>query len=176
VTRFLFLNLLLLLVTMSLSAQSLQAHGPHDMSTMQAPNEVIDGAKTPELIPDETAYRMFLVVASEPLDASPQRKARQRAVLGPMQLSDKEYSAAVEVLAKFKAQYNAMIEHYNKSVEEANAAGRSTDIASFRAQLDALVQATRQGLAAKLAPDTMTRFHAHVQGEKRFMKVPKEVK
>ena len=89
-------------------------------------------------------------------------------------LSDEDIEKAVTILASFKAQIGALVEEYNKSVVAANESGESPDLQTFILRQRALVQSTRQALEASLSPTSMVKLAAHVQREKRNMKVAKE--
>jgi hypothetical protein len=136
---------------------------------------MIDGAEHPELIPDSTAYRLFFNTVAEVPNPKQDCKARQLAYLGSAGLKgDNDLQAAIETLAAFKAQYSDLIARYNQSAEESSAKGQSPDLATFLTQRNALVQTTRNGLETVLSADAMTRLHAHIQREKRKMKISKE--
>jgi len=56
-------------------------------SQHQHPNEnVVDGAKNPELIPDSTAYRLWLVTVSLPPNATEKERTFQQAHLKKLHL------------------------------------------------------------------------------------------
>ena len=135
---------------------------------------MIDGAKHPELIPDLVAYRLFFITVSEPQQATAEQRARQRAQLLTAGLKEGDLQHASSVLATFKAEYGDLVERYNESVDVANRSGKAPDLQTFLSQQDELVQATREALAGALSPGGMTRFDAHVQSEKRNMRVAKE--
>jgi hypothetical protein len=136
--------------------------------------DLIDGSKHPELIPDLVAYRLFFLVASEPAQATAEQKARQHAQLLTAGLKGDDLQHASSVLATFKAEYSDLVTRYNQSVDAANRAGRPPDLQKFLSDQDALVQATREALAGALTPAGMAQFDAHVQHEKRNMRVAKE--
>lgn len=156
---------LALLSTPTLNAQQT----PYPMGT-QAPPNVIDGSKTPELIPDSVAYRLWLVaVAEDPADApSPRQQSHLRAA----GLGDSDLLAASKILANFKTRYAQLIAEYNAA---ATANPNSNDgLSGFLSDRGILVQNTRDELKAALTPKGMTSLDAHVQSEKTRMKVAKE--
>ena len=138
------------------------------------PPEMTDGAEHPELIPDAVAYRLFFITVAEATEATDEQKARQRAYLATAGLEDQDIQSAVEVLATFKAQYDDLVKRYNESVDAANRIGATPELATFLARQDALVESTRDSLKAVLSPEGVSRFDAHLQREKRHMKVVKE--
>ena len=64
----------------------------------------IDGAKNPELIPDEVALRMVVLSVAEPPDANEEQIKRERAKLNPIGLSEEDTIALLTLLADFRAQ------------------------------------------------------------------------
>lgn len=135
---------------------------------------IIDGTKHPELVPDSAAYRLYLLTVAKPADATNAERARQRVILKWSGLGDQDIPYAVAVLADFRAQYDDLIKQYNDSVVQADKVGEQPDLATFLSQRDALVQSVRDRLKLDMSPASMTRLNAHVQFEKRFMKVAKE--
>jgi hypothetical protein len=139
------------------------------------PAPTIDGSAHPELIPDSTAYRLWLVVVSLPANASEEDKKRQAGHLAPLGLRDADRQALVTILAEFKSQYASLIDQYNQSAEAAMARNELADIETFLLRRDALVQSTRDALKRALSPDAWDRVDLRVQGEKKRMKVsPRE--
>src|SRR5262245_48959152 len=72
----------------SLRAQAQQsaptaARGPGTPQPQLDPPGTIDGAKNPELIPDEVAYRLVLLAFAERENASEAEQARFRAKIAP---------------------------------------------------------------------------------------------
>lgn len=123
---------------------------------------VIDGAAHPEMIPDSDAYRLYLItVANMPAD-------RQRAQLNQAGISGNDLSAAIKTLAAFKAQWDALRDDHNHTVENLGPAAETT---AFRASRDALVASTRTALAASLTSTSMQHLSAHIQTEKRRMRI-----
>ncbi|MDE3178093.1 MAG: hypothetical protein KGM47_00420 [Acidobacteriota bacterium] len=135
---------------------------------------VIDGAIHPELIPDSTAYRLFFLTIATPLDATAAQQRRERAYLESAGLDGKDLQAAVSVLATFKAQYDKLIKQYDGSVTNANEAAATRAVGLFLLSQRAIVLDTLAQLKARLSPGGMARLEAHVQREKRNMKIAKE--
>lgn len=65
-----------------------------------AQGRVIDGSKTPALIPDSVAYRYFFGAVSEPPNASAEQRKRQAAKLVPASLTNEELQTAYVILAE----------------------------------------------------------------------------
>lgn len=144
------------------------------MATSQTPG-LIDGSKNPELIPDSTAYRLFLLTVAVPLDAPPAELKRQHALLRWSGLDENDVQPAVEILSDFRSQYDELVNQYNESAAQADKAGGAPDLQTFLYQRDALVKYTRERLKLNLTPTGMASLDAHVQQEKQGMKVAKEV-
>jgi hypothetical protein len=136
-----------------------------------APTSFIDGAQTPDLIPDSAAYRLYFLTVSEMPNPSEEAKIRQISHLGKVQLHDDDLQSLIGTLANFKQQYNALIDRYNREATVIDASGGTPNTQSFLIQRDALVQSTRNALKQTLSADGMAKLDAHIQGEKRRMKV-----
>lgn len=123
---------------------------------------VISGAATPTLIPDVTAYRLYFVtLASMP-------PARQQAQLRQARLSPDDIDRVSAAIESFKTQWQAIRDSYNQSVNER---GGAVDVRKVLAQRDALVIQTRAALLSSLSVRGADMFDAHIQREKRFMKI-----
>ncbi len=78
---------------------------PADMQTDPAdPPGTIDGAKNPELIPDEVAYRVMLLSLAEPQNPTEAQRARARAKLGRAELSADDEALLLNTSTQYKAQ------------------------------------------------------------------------
>jgi hypothetical protein len=152
-------------------AQTSQPVHDHGAAT---PNNFVDGAQHPELIPDSAAYRMYFVAVSEMPNPNEQSKIRQLAHLKRMNLEDEDLKLLINELENFKVAYSTLIEQYNRSAEATLAAGGKPDIHPFLVQRDALVQSTRDRLGATLTTGGLARLHENVQNEKQNMRIAKE--
>jgi hypothetical protein len=133
----------------------------------QHSDTVIDGAKNPELIPDSTALRLWLVTVSELPNATAQDRDRQSAHLAKLRLTELDNLQLVTLLADFKSQYLSLIDRYNESAKAALAHGVEPDLKLFLQQRDDLVQTTKAAMALRLSHETVTRIDAHVQEHKK---------
>ena len=125
---------------------------------------VVDGAKNPELIPDSTAYRLWLVTVSPSPNATEKERTVRQAHLNRLQLTSTADSVQLTaILTEFKSQYLSMIARYNES---AKAAGSRADQKLFLQQLDDLVSTTRTAIAQRLTLEGAASINAHVRGEK----------
>ena len=122
----------------------------------------IDGAVTPELVPDAVAYNLFFSAVAEPADASPAQLIRERAKLARAQLSDADVAALIPILADFQQRQRALEQSFQTG------ASVSTDIDLSRGQL---VNAARESMKTAITPDGILRLDALIQVEKRHMAV-----
>ena len=143
------------------------------MSTMQAPTNIIDGAKNPQLISDLTAYRLYFVLASRAANPSNKNNAHQKAYFSHAGLKAEDTDVAAAILERFRTQYADLIDRYNKEVERASITGNFPDQQEFLKKRDALVLSTKTALEQQLSPESAASLAAHIQREKVFMKVSK---
>jgi hypothetical protein len=159
----------------SLVVLALLVVAPHNairaqnMAEMNHAAKVIDGSKTPQLIPDVVAYRLYFVAVSEMPNPTPDQVRRQRAHLGRIGLSDADRDSTARILETFKVQYQALIDDYNNTPEVKS--GSTALQSAMLARRNTLVQITRDSLKESLSADGMARFDAHVQREKAHMRV-----
>ena len=132
---------------------------------------VIDGAKNPELIPDSTAYRLWLVTVSLPPNSTEKQRTFQQAHLKKLRLTGPDSPALLSVLTEFKSQYLSLIALYNESAKAALLNGSQADQKGFLQQRDDLVSSTRAAIAQRLTQEGAARIDAHVQGEKSHIQL-----
>jgi len=147
-----------------------QTPPPHQHTDTQHTDTVIDGAKNPELIPDSTVYRLWLVTVSELPNATAEDRDRQRAHLSSLQLTELDNLQLITLLADFKGQYLSLIDRYNESVK----AGHG-DLKLFLQQRDDLVQTTKAAIALRLSPESASRLDARVQEHKKHIQLHTQV-
>lgn len=132
----------------------------------QHPNvTVVDGAKNPELIPDATVWRLWLVLVSLSPNVTEKERTFQQAHLATLQLTNADTVKLNTILTEFKGQYLALIARYNESAKAALQGGQP-DRELFLQQRDDLVSSTRAAIAQQLTPQAATRINAHVQEQK----------
>ncbi len=154
------------------SARPQQAVDPHVHAT--TPANMIDGSIHPEMIQDKDAYRLFLQAVALGPYPTIEEKNRQRATLAPADFSDTEMESVSSILTEFKFQYEDAIQRWNATAEAELASNTIPNITPFLLERDAVVQSAKQKLESAVSPQSMARFHAHVQGEKSRMKVAME--
>ena len=165
-------KIITLMVVLSVFALAASAQtSPLQHHDIDANVTVIDGSKNPELIPDSTAYRLYLVTISELPNATAKDRTRQQSHLGMIGLQEIDRQRLITVLADFKSQYLALIDRYNQSATAALARNEQPNQNLFSQQRDDLVQSTRDALKLALTANGMARFNAQVQAEKAHMKI-----
>src|SRR5713226_3421754 len=107
------MRIILVAILTVFASACLAQNPPHQHDT------IVDGAKNPELIPDSTALRLWLVTVSELPNATAQDRDRQHAHLSSLRLNELDNLQLVTLLADFKSQYLNLIERYNESAKAA---------------------------------------------------------
>lgn len=175
VALLLFIAAVILLPFGSPSAAQIHAQPRvvHHMMRSSSPQSsdaanMVDGSQHPELIPDSTAYRLYLLTVSVPLNSTEGDRRVQSAHLAKAKLDANDLQSMTAVLAAFRSQHDAWVSKYNA---QAAAQGATFDPTPFLQQQEDLVNSTRAALAKSLSEDGMARLSTHIQGEKKFMKV-----
>lgn len=132
---------------------------------------VVDGSVNPELIPDLTAYRLYLLTVSRPSNATDSEVRRQSAQILRLGISDADRKVLISSLQNFKTLYNDWIESFNQRAKAAWDAQETLDTQTYLAQRDQIVQSTLDGLQAGLSHDGWVRLNAMVKSEKKNMKI-----
>jgi hypothetical protein len=122
----------------------------------------IDGSKTPELIPDSTAFRLVLCGLAEAPNATSDQVARQTRKLSMFVTTEADRKVFASLLSNFYAQYAALRAQY-KATRGLN------NIQPFAPLRDALVSETITQLANQLTSTSMARFRTFVTAAKQRM-------
>ena len=127
--------------------------------------DIIDGSKNPELIPDVIAWRLWMLSVIAPDPAHPElAQHRQDVFLKTAGFDDNELDKAKQVLLQFKADYESLRQAHNDQVK-AGTAG------NIRPQRDSLAATTRDRLLAiTVHGDDIKDF---LKGEKAKMRIPR---
>lgn len=139
------------------------------------PPGTIDGAKNPELIPDEVALRMIVLAVAEPANATEEQKERARAKLNPIGLNEEDVAAFLNLLAEFRTQADAL----DKQVAEIRvrapiphpASVEYRQLVELGRQKHQLVTDCVAALPARLSEDGLTKLSVHLPQAKRGMKI-----
>lgn len=160
------------LFVVSVFAVGTWAQSPQHHAIDPSQVTVVDGSKNPELIPDSTAYRLWLLTVSLPPNATDADRTLQQAHLSKLRLlADADRLALLSVLTEFKSKYLALVGNFNEAETAALLKGNHADKASFLRQREALVSDTRITIKQLLTPDGADRVDAHVKGEKQHMQI-----
>lgn len=139
------------------------------------PPGTIDGAKDPELIPDDVALRMIVLAVAEPTDATEEMKERAQAKLNPIGLSEDDTAAFLGLLAEYQTQVDAL----DKQVSDIYVRAPIPDPAStdYKQLLELgkqKYQLTSDAVAAipvKLSEDGLLRLQAYLPQAKKGIKI-----
>jgi hypothetical protein len=130
---------------------------------------MIDGAQHPELIPDSTAYRLFLVAVEQIPNITAAQTGFKKAHILRLGLNDNDAQAFAKVVENFRTRYDDLIKNYNDAAEVALPQGQAPDYDTFLRQRDALVQNARDDLSKMLTAEGMSKMDAVIQSEKSHM-------
>lgn len=125
-------------------------------NTKLLPPGAIDGAVTPNLIPDVVAFRLFFIAVAETPAPDVIVSAKQQAKLNPIGLSAADQSIIVQELGQFKT-----------TLTSGQAATQSASGPSF---IDTVTQSTVDRLKSQMTAGGFLRLQAHVQSEKKHIK------
>ena len=131
------------------------------------PTNLIDGSKTPDLIPDSTAFRHWLLITSVVPNASNADFVRQQAEVSKLGLTESEKLKLRLVLANFRRQYEALIQRHNDRAK----AGKHPDLNLLLQQLDDLVASARTAINTTLSSDSVARIENLVKIHKNLIQI-----
>jgi hypothetical protein len=142
---------------------------PHNHSANTA--QMIDGDAHPELIPDATAYRLYMFTISTLPNAAAEDLARQKSHIAALQLEDADRITLIGILTDFRVRYAALVDQYNESATASLAQGTAPDTKLFLQKRNDLVQSVMASLRQSLSAEGMKKLHLYIQLQKRAMKV-----
>lgn len=128
---------------------------------------VICGAEHPELIPDSTVFRHWLLMASVVPNASNSDFVRQQAELSKLGITEPEKLKLLVILANFRGQYEALIQQHNDLAQ----AGKHPDINLLLQRRDELVNSAKADIQATLSSDSVTRIENLVKAHKSKIRI-----
>jgi hypothetical protein len=136
---------------------------------MQSNPRIINGADTPEQIPDTKAYFhvMYRIgkFSQDPTNPLPD------VVLQRLGFTTDEIPQAIRILINFAIQYDANEADFNKLATANDAKGVRTNQTAFDSSTNKLVADTRSELASVLGTNSLLNFHSFILGEKRHMRI-----
>jgi hypothetical protein len=138
------------------------------------PPGTINGAKNPELIPDNDAYRAVFIALAEPQNASDAQKARYQAKIASAGLSADDTEAFRVILAALQTQLDALNAQANQILarDPLPLAGTPDyqQLLDLSKQSQPVFAQAMSALPARLSADGVAKLQAYVQNEKRGMK------
>ena len=138
------------------------------------PAGMIDGAKNPELIPDDVAYRLVLLAVAEREDATDAQKARFRAKIASAGLKEDDTVALLVIVGALQKQLDALNAQANQILarDPLPLAGTPDyqQLVELSKQREPVFAQAMSALPARLSADGAAKLLAYVQKEKRGMK------
>lgn len=148
----------------TLSAQT------HEHSSITAPT-IIDGSINPELIPDNSAYRLWFSTVALPDNPTELQLAVNRSQLAQLDLNQVDYEALTAVLKIFNRRFNELLLQDEQEVKASAQLLRIHDESKFLQERDAMVEGMIDSLKSQLSASAMKRVDGHIQEEKRHMQL-----
>jgi hypothetical protein len=138
------------------------------------PPGTIDGAKHPELIPDEVAYKMFFLSLLEPADPTLVQPARQEAKLRMIGLSTDDKAALLEALSDFQ---KGLADLKGRSDEILKATPNPVpgsaewqELSGIETQTNTVVTGTVEALRSRLSQDGFAKLQTRLLAFKATIK------
>ena len=156
------------------SVNAAASAAPQSSSTLAVPPGTIDGAKNPELIPDEVAYRLVLLALAEPENPTDAQRARFQAKIAPAKLSEDDSEAFLLILGTFQKQLDAL----NAQASQIRArnpiplAGTPDypSLVDLSKQSEPVFAEAMSAVPARLSAEGYAKFQTYIQNAKRGMK------
>ncbi|KAA6457922.1 hypothetical protein DYQ86_21390 [Acidobacteria bacterium AB60] len=128
------------------------------------PPGTIDGATTPQLIPDSTAFRLVFLSLRVPGSPSANDLKNQSSRLKHIGLSDEDAAAAKGIMSSFGTSYDAWQTKFGQP-------GSSIDVPTAKSEREAIVQETLGRVMKGLSPEGAAKLAEYVQAAKSRMVV-----
>jgi len=154
------------------SAQTQSVQPPPTTAT--DPPGTIDGAKNPELIPDEAAYQAVFLAFAEHENATEAEKVRFHAKIAAARLSNDDEQALFAILAAFRKQMEAVRAQVSaimarNPIPHPNSVNYQ-ELMDLTKQYKAVFAEAMSAVPARLSAEGVAKLDAHVKHEKRGMK------
>jgi hypothetical protein len=139
------------------------------------PPGTIDGSKSPELIPDDDAYRLVLLGFAEPENPTPAQEARMRGKIAPAELDKDDTDALIRILEHFQTQLDGLRVQENavfaaNPIPHPDSVG-ATKLAEISHERDGVFVEAMSALPARLSAPGAAKLHDFIQKQKHGMKV-----
>ncbi len=118
---------------------------------------IVDGSRTPDLIPDALAYRHFLIsLALSDTGAAQREIDRRDATLAQMALSAPDVASVVAALRGLKSDLDAVSDEIQQRVQSTLAS--ETELSALSGQQDTLIENAKVRLRGRLTADGWVQF------------------
>jgi hypothetical protein len=138
------------------------------------PPGAIDGAKNPELIPDDIAYKMLFLSIMEPQNPTDAQKARQEAKLRMIGLSDDDKAGFLAKVGEFRDRLNDLGTQTQGILKATPKPARDSaewqELSDIEQQTNTAVTDTVEALRAGLTQEGFAKFQARMLAFKRTIK------
>lgn len=139
------------------------------------PPGLIDGAETPELIPDETALNLVLLAIAEPENTTAQQVALARSKIAPATLHEQDTLAFLSIATAFRKErlnLDAQASVIHQRIRSIGSpASDFQKLADLNDQREQLLKDNLSALQSSLSPDGVKKLQAYISREKRGMKI-----
>jgi len=126
----------------------------------------IDGSKTPELIPDSVAFRMFFEAVSEPPLPTPEQVRRQKAKLFRAQLSEGDLNVVQLEMEKFHTAGQQLKLDYAAALKAASMGTQQFDAHAWQARRDSITNSARLALQQHMTPSGFRNLESFIRSRK----------
>jgi hypothetical protein len=138
------------------------------------PPGTIDGAKHPELISDDVAYKMLFLSLMEPENLTDAQKARQQAKLRTIGFSEKDGAALLAALGDFRDRLADLAGRTQDILKVTPNPARDSpewqELSDIEQQTNTTVTDTVEALRTGLTPEGFGKFQARMLDFKRTIK------
>lgn len=139
-----------------------QTPSPQSAQSPSGLTVAVDGSKTPDQIPDDLAYRHFILAIAEHKNPSTQEYQRREARLAPMGLSPSDHDASIAALAGLRETLDQI--QVSRNAISPGDPTASSQFADLKSQEDAAIGIAVGLLRASLTLDGQARLGSYVRG------------
>lgn len=122
---------------------------------------VVDGSKTPDRIPDDLAYRHFILAIAEHQNPTQSELTRREMRLAPIDLSKNDHDVCISALTGLRERLDA-IEAARAAAFANNTTTRDSALTSLKAQEDAAIAGVRLALRG-MSSDGQSRLDGYIK-------------
>ncbi len=148
-------------------AQATPVNTAHQHDTAKGFHSIpiaVNGAETPEKIPDDIAYSHFVSVIAISSAATPAEVGRRRAILTTARLGQEDAKAIGNALAGVREQLAALdVERKQLTRETAGSVQSLAAAASIRSRQQTILREARYRVIGTISPDGARLLHEHIE-------------